>query len=101
MTRCRGSWLSWRGRSCRVGWDDQDSQESSLSLTKTVKAAQALSPPASADPRVRAAWDRAIDGVRKAGMLRVCPRRSQATNSSNNALASFRSSVSNPSVNQP
>jgi len=39
-----------------------------LSLTKTIKAAQALSPPASADPRVRAAWDRVIDGLRKAGM---------------------------------
>jgi len=31
-------------------------------LTKTIKAAQALSPPASAEPRVRAAWDRVIDG---------------------------------------
>ena len=68
MTRCRASWLSWRGRSCRIGWDDQKSQGSSLSLTKTIKAAQALSPPASADPRVRAAWDRVIDGLRKAGM---------------------------------
>jgi hypothetical protein len=35
---------------------------------KTINAAQALSPPASADPRVRAAWDRVIDGLRKAGM---------------------------------
>jgi hypothetical protein len=30
--------------------------------------AATLSPPASADPRVRAAWDRVIDGLRKAGM---------------------------------
>jgi hypothetical protein len=35
---------------------------------KTINAAQALSPPASADPRVRAACDRVIDGLRKAGM---------------------------------
>jgi hypothetical protein len=39
-------------------------REVHFSLTKTIKAAQALSPPASDDPRVRAAWDRVIDGLR-------------------------------------
>jgi hypothetical protein len=64
MTRCRG-FLAWP---LSHRWDDQESQGSSLSLAKTIKAAQALSPRASADPRVCAAWDRVIDGLRKAGM---------------------------------
>jgi adenylate cyclase len=47
---------------------DEEQRRSAVSPFKTIKAAQAIAPPASADPRVRAAWDRLIEGARKAGM---------------------------------
>jgi hypothetical protein len=45
--------------------------------------------------------ERVIEGMRKAGCRRDEARRSHPANSSSSAFASLRSSVSNPSVNQP
>jgi hypothetical protein len=84
---------------CR--WDDQKSQGGSLSLTKTINAAQALSPPQAPGPRVSAGWDRVIDGFARLACRRNDCGRSQALNSSSNLFASFRSRVLNPSVNHP
>jgi len=39
-----------------------------LSKVKNVAVLKAFAPPPSADPRVRATFDRIIDGLRKAGM---------------------------------
>jgi adenylate cyclase len=46
---------------------DEEQRRSAVSLFKTIKATQAIAPLASADPRVRVAWDRFIEGARKAG----------------------------------
>ena len=71
-----------------------------LSLTKTIKAAQALSPPAGAPIR---AFVLLVTELSMAFARLACRRndlgRSQAASSSSSALASFRSSVSKPSVN--
>ena len=74
-----------------------------------VKAGLALDPkfilrrfragPASDNPKFLALRERLYDGMRRPGCRR--DERSQAAKSSSNAFASFRSRVSNPSVNQP
>jgi hypothetical protein len=46
---------------------DAEKRRAALSKVKNVAALKALGP-ASADPRVRATFDRAIEGLRKAGM---------------------------------
>jgi hypothetical protein len=46
---------------------EEEQRREAVSPFKTIKAVKAVAPPPSADPRVRAAWDRAIDGLRKAG----------------------------------
>ena len=47
---------------------DAEQRRAALSKVKTVAMLKALGPPPSADPRVRATFDRAIEGLRKAGM---------------------------------
>jgi len=48
---------------------DENQRRSAVSPFKSVKAiAAAVTPPPSADPRVRGAWERYIDGLRKAGL---------------------------------
>jgi adenylate cyclase len=47
---------------------DAEQRRATLSKVKNVAALKALAPPPSADPRVRASFDRAIEGLRKAGM---------------------------------
>lgn len=47
---------------------DAQQRRAALSKVKNVAALKALAPPPSADPRVRASFDRAIEGMRKAGM---------------------------------
>jgi hypothetical protein len=47
---------------------EEQQRRSAVSPYKTIKAAQAIAPPANADPRIRAAWDRLTEGARKAGM---------------------------------
>jgi tetratricopeptide (TPR) repeat protein len=46
---------------------DAEQRRAALPKVKNVAALKALIPP-SADPRVRASFDRAIEGLRKAGM---------------------------------
>jgi TolB-like protein/tetratricopeptide (TPR) repeat protein len=47
---------------------DAEQRRAALSKVKNVAALKAFAPPPSADPRVRASFDRAIEGLRKAGM---------------------------------
>jgi len=47
---------------------DVKQRRAALSKVKNVAALKALAPPPSADPRVRATFDRAIEGLRRAGM---------------------------------
>ena len=47
---------------------DAEKRRAALSKVKNVAALKAFAPPPSADPRVRATFDRAIEGLRKAGM---------------------------------
>jgi tetratricopeptide (TPR) repeat protein len=47
---------------------DAEQRRAALSKVKNVAMLKALAPPPSADPRVRATFDRAIEGLRKAGM---------------------------------
>ena len=47
---------------------DAEKRRAVLSKVKNVAALKAIAPPSSADPRVRATFDRAIEGLRKAGM---------------------------------
>jgi adenylate cyclase len=47
---------------------DAQQRAAALSKVKNVAAAKDFAPPPSADPRVRASFDRAIEGLRKAGM---------------------------------
>jgi TolB-like protein/Flp pilus assembly protein TadD len=47
---------------------DAEQRRAALSKVKNVAALKALAPPPSADPRVRASFERAIEGLRKAGM---------------------------------
>jgi tetratricopeptide (TPR) repeat protein len=47
---------------------DAEQRRAALSKVKNVAALKAFAPPPSADPRVRATFDRAIEGLRKAGM---------------------------------
>jgi adenylate cyclase len=47
---------------------DAEQRRAALSKVKNVAALKAVAPPPSADPRVRASFDRAIEGLRKAGM---------------------------------
>ena len=47
---------------------DVEKRRVALSKVRNVAALKALAPPPSADPRVRATFDRAIEGLRKAGM---------------------------------
>ena len=46
----------------------RDAEQRWLSKVKNVAVLKAFAPPPSADPRVRATFDRIIDGLRKAGM---------------------------------
>jgi adenylate cyclase len=47
---------------------DAEQRRAALSKVKNVAALKVFAPPPSADPRAHAAWDRAIEGLRKAGM---------------------------------
>jgi len=47
---------------------DAEQRRAALSKVKNVAMLKAFAPPPSADPRVRATFDRAIEGLRKAGM---------------------------------
>ena len=47
---------------------DAQQRGAALSKVKNVAMAKAFAPPPSADPRVRASFDRAIEGLRKAGL---------------------------------
>jgi adenylate cyclase len=47
---------------------DAEQRRAAFSKIKNVAALKALAPPLSADPRVRATFNRAIDGLSKAGM---------------------------------
>jgi hypothetical protein len=81
--------------------DARTATQTGLALDPTFTTHRYRAGASSDNPTYLAQRERIYEGMRMAGVPEDEARYSQAASSSSNALASFRSSVSNPSVNQP